>query len=156
MNLNATLFAQFIVFFIFVFFTMKFIWPPLIKSLDERAKKISDGLAAADRCKTELAAAEKLIQKKLTDASKESQKRLNDAEQHARLIIKEAKKIAFEKATDIIVNAQADIEQQTIKARENLRNEIAFIAIKCTEKILKREINITSHVDLLNQLKKDL
>ena len=156
MNLNATLFAQFVVFFILAGFTMKFVWPPLIKALDERAKKIADGLAAADRGKADLAAAEKRVQAELATARDEGQKRIGDAEKRAQLIIEEAKKTASDEAARIIANAKADAEQQVTKAREELRGEVATLAVKGAEQILKREINAAAHADLLNQLKAEL
>lgn len=156
MNLNATLFAQFVVFFILAGFTMKFVWPPLIKALDERAKKIADGLAAADRGKADLAAAEKRVQAELSTARDEGQKRIGDAEKRAQLIIEEAKKTASEEAARIIANAKADAEQQVTKAREDLRGEVATLAVKGAEQILKREVNAAAHADLLNQLKTEL
>jgi len=155
-NLNATLFAQFVVFFILAGFTMKFVWPPLIKSLDERAKKIADGLAAADRGKADLAAAEKRVQAELATARDEGQKRIGDAEKRAQLMIDEAKKTASEEAARIIANAKADAEQQVTKAREELRGEVATLAVKGAEQILKREVNAAAHADLLNQLKTEL
>lgn len=156
MNLNATLIAQFVVFFILAGFTMKFVWPPLIKALDERAKKIADGLAAADRGKADLAAAEKRAQAELTSARDEGQKRIGDAEKRAQLIIEEAKKTASDEASRIVANAKADAEQQVVKAREALRGEVAALAVKGAEQILKREVNATAHADLLNQLKTEL
>lgn len=156
MNLNATLFAQFVVFFILAGFTMKFVWPPLIKALDERAKKIADGLAAADRGKADLAAAEKRVQAELATARDEGQKRIGDAEKRAQLIIEEAKKTASEEAARIIANAKADAEQQVTKAREDLRGDVATLAVKGAEQILKREVNAAAHADLLNQLKTEL
>ncbi|MFJ9451879.1 MULTISPECIES: F0F1 ATP synthase subunit B [unclassified Herbaspirillum] len=156
MNLNATLFAQFVVFFILAGFTMKFVWPPLIKALDERAKKIADGLAAADRGKADLAAAEKRVQAELSTARDEGQKRIGDAEKRAQLIIEEAKKTASEEAARIIANAKADAEQQVTKAREDLRGEVATLAVKGAEQILKREVNAAAHADLLTQLKTEL
>jgi len=155
-NLNATLFAQFVVFFILAVFTMKFVWPPLINALDERAKKIADGLAAADRGKADLAAAEKRVQAELATARDEGQKRIGDAEQRAQLIIEEAKKTASEEAGRIITNAKAEAEQQVTKARELLRGEVATLAVKGAEHILKREVNAAAHADLLNQLKTEL
>jgi len=155
-NLNATLFAQFVVFFILAVFTMKFVWPPLIKALDERAKKIADGLAAADRGKADLAAAEKRAQAELATARDEGQKRIGDAEKRAQLIIEEAKKTASDEAARIIANAKADAEQQVIKARDALRGEVATLAVKGAEQILKREVNAAAHADLLNQLKTEL
>ncbi len=156
MNLNATLFAQFVVFFILAGFTMKFVWPPLIKALDERAKKIADGLAAADRGKADLAAAEKRVQAELATARDEGLKRIGDAEKRAQLMIEEAKKTASEEAARIIANAKADAEQQLTKAREELRGEVATLAVKGAEQILKREVNAAAHADLLNQLKTEL
>jgi len=155
-NLNATLFAQFVVFFILAGFTMKFVWPPLIKALDERAKKIADGLAAADRGKADLAAAEKRVQAELATARDEGQKRIGDAEKRAQLIIEEAKKTASEEAARIIASAKADAEQQVTKAREDLRGEVATLAVKGAEQILKREVNAAAHADLLTQLKTEL
>ncbi len=156
MNLNATLFAQFVVFFILAVFTMKFVWPPLIKALDERAKKIADGLAAADRGKADLAAAEKRAQAELATARDEGQKRIGDAEKRGQLIIEEAKKTASEEAARIIANAKEDAQQQVIKAREELRGAVATLAVKGAEQILKREVNAGVHADLLNQLKTEL
>ncbi|MEC4720667.1 F0F1 ATP synthase subunit B [Noviherbaspirillum sp. CPCC 100848] len=156
MNLNATLFAQFVVFFILALFTMKFVWPPLMKVLDERAEKIANGLAAADRGKAEMAAAEKRAQAELASARDEGQKRINDAEKRAQAIIEDAKKTASDEAARIIAAAKADAEQQVIQAREALRAQVAALAVSGAEQILKREVNATAHADLLNQLKTEL
>lgn len=156
MNLNATLIAQFVVFFILATFTMKFVWPPLMKALDERAKKIADGLAAADKGKADMAAAEKRVQAELAGARDESQKRIGDAEKRALGIVEDAKKTASDEAARIIAAAKADAEQQVNKAREALRGEVATLAVKGAEQILKREINAAAHADLLNQLKTEL
>ncbi|HEX2530427.1 MAG TPA: F0F1 ATP synthase subunit B [Burkholderiaceae bacterium] len=156
MNLNATLIAQFVVFFILALFTMKFVWPPLMKALDERAQKIADGLAAADKGKAEMAAAERRVLAELANARDEGQKRIGDAEKRAQGIIEDAKKTASEEAARIIAAAKADAEQQVTKAREALRNDVATLAVKGAEQILKREINAAGHADLLNQLKAEL
>lgn len=156
MNLNATLFAQFVVFFILAGFTMKFVWPPLMKALDERARKIADGLAAADRGKAEMAAAEKRAQAELASARDEGQKRMNDAEKRAQAIIEEAKQTAAAEAARIIATAKADAEQQVNQAREQLRGDVATLAVKGAEQILRREVNAAAHADLLNQLKTEL
>jgi F-type H+-transporting ATPase subunit b len=155
-NLNATLIAQFVVFFILAMLTMKFVWPPLMNALDERAKKIMDGLAAADRGKEAMAAAEKRVQAELAAARDEGQKRIGDAEKRALGIIEEAKKTASEEAARIIAAAKADAEQQVNKARETLRDQVATLAVTGAEQILKREINASAHADLLNQLKSEL
>jgi F-type H+-transporting ATPase subunit b len=151
-NLNATLFAQFVVFFILAGFTMKFVWPPLMKALDERAKKIADGLAAADRGKAEMAAAEKRVQAELASARDEGQKRIGDAEKRAQLVAEEIKQNAQAEASRIIAQAKADADQQVTKAREELRAQVATLAVKGAEQILKREINASAHADLLKQL----
>ena len=156
MNLNATLFAQFVVFFILAWFTMKFVWPPLMKALDERAEKIANGLAAADRGKAEMAAAEKRAQAELSSARDEGQKRIIDAEKRAQSIIDEAKKTASEEAARIVAAAKADAEQQVTRARDELRGQVAELAVKGAEQILKREVNAAAHADLLNQLKTEL
>lgn len=156
MNLNATLIAQFVVFFILAIFTMKFVWPPLMKALDERAEKIANGLAAADRGKAEMAAAEKRAQAELASARDEGQKRVNDAEKRAQAIIEDAKKTASDEAARIIAAAKADAEQQVTRAREELRAQVAALAVSGAEQILKREVNAAAHADLLNQLKTEL
>jgi F-type H+-transporting ATPase subunit b len=155
-NLNATLFAQFVVFFILAWFTMKFVWPPLMKALDERAEKIANGLAAAERGKAEMAAAEKRVQAELASARDEGQKRVADAEKRAAAIIEEAKKTAAEEAARIVAQAKADAEQQVTRAREELRNQVAALAVAGAEQILKREVNAAAHAELLNQLKTEL
>lgn len=156
MNLNATLFAQFVVFFILAWFTMKFVWPPLMKALDERAEKIANGLAAAEKGKAEMAAAEKRVQAELASAKDEGLKRIGDAEKRAAAIIEEAKKTAADEAARIVAAAKADAEQQLTQAREALRGQVATLAVAGAEQILKREVNAAAHADLLNQLKAEL
>jgi F-type H+-transporting ATPase subunit b len=155
-NLNATLIAQFVVFFILAMFTMKFVWPPLMKALDERAQKITDGLAAAERGKAEMAAAERRVQVELSTAREEVQKRIGDAEKRGQGIIEDAKRTASEEAARIIAAARADAEQQVTRARDELRGQVAALAVRGAEQILKREINAQAHADLLNQLKAEL
>ena len=156
MNLNATLFAQFVVFFILAGFTMKFVWPPLTKALDERAKKIADGLAAAERGKSEMAAAEKRVQAQMASANDAGQKRISDAEKRGQSIIDEAKHTATAEALRIVTAAKAEAEQQVSQARDALRDQVATLAVKGAEQILKREVNAAVHADLLNQLKTEL
>jgi F-type H+-transporting ATPase subunit b len=107
-NLNATLFAQLAVFLVLALFTMKFVWPPLMKALDERAERIANGLAAADRGKADLAAAEKRVQAELASARDEGQSRIADAEKRAAMIIDDAKKTAAEEAARIVATARAE------------------------------------------------
>jgi F-type H+-transporting ATPase subunit b len=155
-NLNATLFAQFVVFFILAIFTMKFVWPPLMKALDERAERIANGLAAADRGKAEMAAAEKRIAAELAATRDESTKRIADAEKRAAAIIEEAKQLASAEAARILEGAKADAEQQVTRAREELRAQVAALAVAGAEQILKREVNAAAHADLLNRLSTEL
>ena len=156
MNLNSTFVVQFIVFFILAGFTMKFVWPPMMKALDERAQKIADGLAAAERSKADSKEAEKRVQLELAGARDEVQKRIVEAEKRAQMIIDEAKHTATEESNRILANARADAAQQITKARDGLRGEVATLAVKGAEQILKREINASAHADLLNQLKAEL
>ncbi len=156
MNLNATLFAQFVVFFILAFVTMKFVWPPVMKALDERAQRIASGLAAADRGKAEMAAAEQRIAAELAATRDESTKRIADAEKRAAAIIEDAKQTASAEAARILEGAKADAEQQVTRAREELRGQVAALAVAGAEQILKREVNAAAHADLLNRLATEL
>ena len=156
MNINATLFLQAVVFAILVWFTMKFVWPPIAKALDERALKIADGLAAADKAKTELASANKRVETELAASRNETATRLADAERRALAIIEEAKGRATEEGNKIIAAAKAEAEQQTVKAREALREQVAVLAVKGAEQILRKEVNAGVHADLLNRLKTEL
>jgi len=155
-NINATLFLQAIVFAILVWFTMKFVWPPITKALDERAQKIADGLAAADKAKSELAVANKRVEAELATSRNETASRLADAERRAQSIIEEAKARATEEGSKIVAAAKVEAEQQTVKARESLREQVAALAVKGAEQILRKEVNAGVHADLLNRLKTEL
>ncbi len=156
MNINATLFLQAIVFAILVWFTMRFVWPPITKALDERALKIADGLAAADRAKADLATANKRVEEQLAQTREESTKRLADAEKRAQTIVDEARVRANDEAAKIIAAAKADADQQVVRAREALREEVAALAVKGAESILRREVNAGVHAELLTRLKTEL
>ena len=156
MNINATLFLQAIVFAILVWFTMKFVWPPITKALDERAQKIADGLAAADKAKSDLASASKRVEAELATSRNETAGRLADAERRALVIIEEAKAKAVEEGAKIVANAKAEAEQQAVKAREALREQVAALAVKGAEQILRKEVNAGVHAELLNRLKTEL
>lgn len=156
MNINATLFLQAVVFAILVWFTMKFVWPPITKALDERALKIADGLAAADKAKSELSSANKRVESELATSRTETAARLADAERRGQAIVEEAKAKATEEGQKIIAAAKADAEQQSIKAREALREQVAILAVKGAEQILRKEVNAGIHADLLGRLKTEL
>ena len=156
MSINATLFVQLVVFLILALFTMKFVWPPIAKALDERAQKIADGLAAADKAKTELTAVNKRVEQELSQTRNETASRLADAERRAQAIIEEAKGRATEEGNKIVAAARAEAEQQAIAAREALREQVAALAVKGAEQILRKEVNAGVHADLLNRLKTEL
>ncbi|SDP70158.1 F-type H+-transporting ATPase subunit b [Rhodoferax sp. OV413] len=156
MNINSTLFLQAVVFAILVWFTMKFVWPPITKALDERAQKISDGLAAADKAKSELTNANKRVEDELAKSRTETASRLADADRRAQAIVEEAKARAVEEGNKIVAAARAEAEQQTVKAREALREQVAALAVKGAEQILRKEVNAGVHADLLNRLQTEL
>ena len=156
MSINATLFVQAIVFLILVLITMKLVRPPIAKALDERAQKIADGLAAADKAKTELTAVNKRVEQELSQTRNETASRLADAERRAQAIIEEAKGRATEEGNKIVAAARAEAEQQAIAAREALREQVAALAVKGAEQILRKEVNAGVHADLLNRLKTEL
>lgn len=156
MNINATLFLQAVVFAILVWFTMKFVWPPITRALDERAQKIADGLAAADKARTELAAANQRVEQELASSRNETAARLADAEHRAQQIIEDAKRRAADEASKIMAAAKADAEQQVVQAREALRDQVAVLAVKGAEQILRKEVNPAVHADLLSRLKTEL
>ena len=156
MNINATLFLQAVVFAILVWFTMKFVWPPITKALDERAQKIADGLAAADKARSELSSANKRVESELAASRTETATRLADAERRGQVIVDEAKARATEEGNKIIVAAKFEAEQQGAKARETLREQVAALAVKGAEQILRKEVNAGVHAELLGRLKTEL
>jgi F-type H+-transporting ATPase subunit b len=155
-SITGTLIVQMIVFLILVWFTMKFVWPPITAALDERAKKIADGLSAADKAKAESAAAAKTIQAELTAAKDDAAKRLADAERLGQQLVEEAKARATDEGAKIVAAAKAEAEQESVKAREALREQVALLAVKGAEAILKREVNPGVHAELLSRLKTEL
>ena len=156
MSINGTLIAQMIVFLILVWFTMKFVWPPIVAALDERAEKIKQGLSAADKAKADLAQANQKVEAQLTAARTDAQKRLADAERLAQQMVEEAKGRAAEEGAKIIAAAKAEAAQEAIKAREALREQVAGLAVRGAEQILRREVNAGVHAELLGRLKTEL
>jgi len=155
-SINSTLIAQMIVFLILIGFTMKFIWPPIMAALDERARKISEGLSAADKAKSELAVANQRVEQQLSAARDDASKRLADAERLGQQLIEEAKTRANEEGAKIVAAARAEAEQESAKAREVLREQVAGLAVKGAEAILRREVNAGVHAELLGRLKAEL
>lgn len=156
MNFNATLIGQSITFIFFVWFCMKFVWPPIMNALETRKKQIADGLAAADRGKHELELAAKKAGDNLRDAKVQAAEVIARAEKRAAEIVEEAKAAAKEEGERQLAAAQANISQEANRARESLREEVAALAVAGAEKILRREVNAQTHADLLGQLKAEL
>ncbi|MDR2165920.1 MAG: F0F1 ATP synthase subunit B [Zoogloeaceae bacterium] len=156
MNLNSTLYAQLVVFFILAWFTMKFVWPPIVKALDERAKKVADGLAAAERGRHDLELATRRSVEALREGKEKSAEVLAQAERRAAQIVEEAKTQAKVEADRIVAGGKAEAEQEILRAREALRDQVAALAVAGAEKILRREINAKVHADLLSAIKQDL
>lgn len=156
MNLNATLIAQLIVFGILVWFTMKYVWPPIAKALDERADKIAEGLAAAERGKSDFEQAEKKVAELLTEGRTQVTEMVTNAEKRAAQIVEEAKNQAATEAARITAQAKADVEQEINRAREALREQVAVLAVKGAESILRREVDESQHAKMLNALKQEL
>jgi len=155
-SINATFFAQLAVLFLLVLFTMKFVWPPIVAALDERAQKIKSGLDAADNAKLELAAANKRVESELAASRGDAAARLADAERRAQVMVEEAKARASDEGAKIVAAAKAEAVAQSVQVREALREQVAALAVKGAEQILRREVNATVHADLLGQLKKEL
>jgi len=153
---NATLVAQLVVFFILAWFTMKFVWPPIVKALDERATKIAEGLAAAERGKQSLELASKHSAETVREGKEKVVELLVQAEKQSQQIIEEAKAQARIEADKVIAGAKAEIEQEAARAKEALRERVADLAIAGAEKILRREVDAKAHADLLAQIKQDL
>jgi F-type H+-transporting ATPase subunit b len=152
MNFNATLIGQTITFIVFVWFCMKYIWPPLMAALEERNARISEGLAAAQRGQQDLENAQAKVSDSLKDAKQQAQEIINQAQKRANEIVDEAKDSARDEADKIKVAASADIDQQVTAAREQLRKEVSVIAIAGAEQILKREVDAKVHAEVLDEL----
>ena len=156
MNLNATLVAQIVVFFILAWFTMKFVWPPIMKALDERATKIADGLAAAERGKQSLDLAAKRSAETVREGKEKVAEVLAQADKRALQIIEAAKVQAKVEADKIFAGAQAEIEQEAARVKESLRERVAELAVAGAEKILRREVDVRAHAEMLASIKQDL
>jgi len=155
-SITGTLIVQMIVFLILVGFTMKYIWPPLVKALDERAEKISHGLAAAEHAKIELSNVHREVETRMAATRSESAAVLADAERRSQQIIDEAKSRASEEAARIVASARDEALQEAVKVRESLRGEVAVLAVRGAEQILRKEVNAQVHADLLARLKSEL
>jgi len=151
-SINATLIAQIIVFGILVWITMKYIWPPLAKAMDERALRIADGLAAAERAQAELKDADARVAEEIKQARVQATEIVDKAHQQANQIIDKAKTDALLEAARQKATAQAEIDGMVGKAREALRGQVAALAVQGASRIIQREINADAHKALLDQL----
>ena len=156
MNLNATLFAQLIVFLILAWFTMKFVWPPMMKALDERSKKIAEGLAAAEKGTADLAQAQARVSLMEASAKSENHARMAEAEKQAAELIEQARREAEAERARIVARAAQDAAQEMQRVRDALRDDVAALAVQGASQILKREVDARAHAELLEQLKAQL
>lgn len=156
MNINATLIGQSITFFLFVWFCMKFIWPPLIKALADRRQRIAEGLAAAERGKQELEQAAKKSADVLKDARTQASEIIAQSERRGAQIVEEAKQTARAEGERIVTGAKEEIEQEVFRARETLRSQVAALAVRGAERILRREVDEKAHAQLLTSIQSEL
>lgn len=152
MNINLTLIGQSITFFLFVWFCLKFVWPPIMGALEERTKKIADGLAAAERGAHEKELAEKKAIATIAEAKTQAQEVLAQAQKRSNEIVDEAKTKAKAEGDRLVVAAQAEIDQEVNRAKEQMREQVVAIAMQGAEKILKREVDQSAHNDALKEL----
>ncbi|GGY15181.1 F0F1 ATP synthase subunit B [Paludibacterium paludis] len=153
MEFNISLVGQAITFALLVLFTMKFVWPPLTNMMDERAKRIADGLAAAERGKQDLEAAEKRVADEMNKARQQATEIVMAAEKRASQIVDEAKDTARAEGARIVAEAKSEVDQEVLRAKETLRAHVADLAVAGAEKILRREIDPARHADLLASIK---
>ena len=156
MNLNATLIVQIVVFLALWWFTARFVWPPITKALDERSRRIAEGLAAADKARSDLAAAEKRVEQELKTARAGAAEVRGTAEKQAGGIIEQAR----QEANEIIAAARKSAEDEAAlaaqRAREELREQVALLAVAGAERILRKEVDANRHAELLANLKNEL
>jgi F-type H+-transporting ATPase subunit b len=151
-NIGLTMLSQAVAFAIFIWFTVKFIWPPLMRAIEQRQKQIAEGLAAAERGKQDLALAAKRAAEELQRARAQAGEIISQAEKRGVAVIEEAKSTAKVEAARIVTGAKAEIEQEVFRAKEALRTQISVLAVTGAEKILKREIDARAHAQLLSGL----
>jgi F-type H+-transporting ATPase subunit b len=152
MNINATLVLQSIAMMIFVWFCMKFLWPPLMKAMDERRERIAEGLAASDRAEKELEAAKQEVDKQIREARDRAGEIVDQASQRQSQILDQARDEASAERKRQVSAAEADIAQATNQAREELRAAVANLAVLGASKILEREVDANTHRELLDKL----
>lgn len=152
MNINATLLGQAIAFALFVWFCMKYVWPPLMKAIEDRQKVIADGLSAAERADKDLALAKANASDRLKEAKRSATDIIEQANKRKALIIEEAREEAEEERKKLLVQAQAEIDAELVRARHELRTQVAALAVAGAEKILERSIDKDAHKDILDNI----
>jgi F-type H+-transporting ATPase subunit b len=156
MNINLTLLMQAVAFAAFIWFTAKFIWPPLMRAVEARQKTIADGLAAGEQGRQSLASAEKRMGELLNEAKARSAEIVAQGEKFRVETVEEAKAEAKAEAERIMAGARAEIEQEVARAKEHLRQQVAALAVAGAEKILAREVDAKAHADLLDAIKRQI
>src|SRR5262245_20827550 len=156
MSFNLTLIAQAVAFALFIWFTVKFVWPPLVRAIEARQKTIADGLAAAEEGKRSLEQSNKRADEEIKKARERAAELLSQAEKRAAQMEYEARNTAKEERNREKTAAKAEIAQQVTRAREQLRDHVASLAVAGAEKILQREVNAKAHADLLDSIKRQL
>jgi F-type H+-transporting ATPase subunit b len=152
MNINATLIGQAIAFFLFVVFCMKYVWPPIMHALEERKKKIADGLAAADRGRHEKVLAEERAKETLRKAKEQANEIIVRADKRGAEIVDEAREEARDEGKRLMTAAQAEIEQELNRVKQDLRAQVVAIALQGAGKVLEREVDAATHDELMNKL----
>ncbi len=156
MSFNLTLIAQAVSFALFIWFTVKFVWPPLLRAIEARQKQIADGLAAGEQGKKSLEASSKQADQAIREARSRATEIIAQAEKRGAEVVEEAKTVARAEGDREKTAAKADIQQEAARAREQLREQVAALAVAGAEKILRREVDAKAHADLLDGIKKQL
>ncbi len=156
MNINATLIGELIAFLVFVLFCMKYVWPPIINAIETRQQKIADGLAATDRAEQDLRLAQEKAKQQLVEAKTQASALIDQAKKREQQIIEEAAVKAQAEREKILAQAKAEVEAERIRAKEELRKQVAALAVAGAEKILQRSIDEAAHSDILEKLVAEL
>ncbi len=156
MNINLSLIAQAVAFALFIWFTVKFVWPPLLRAIEARQKQLADGLAAGEQGRKSLEISAKQANEEIQAARSRAAEILSQAEKRGAQLVEDAKGAAREEAGREKAAAKAEIQQEASRAREQLRDQVAMLAVAGAEKILRREVDAKAHADLLDGIKKQL
>ena len=156
MNINATLFGQTIAFIVFVLFCMKYVWPPIIAAIEERQKKIEEGLAASDKAEQDLQLARDKATAQLKEAKAQAAEIVEQAKKRAAQLVEEETKRGHEEREKIIAQGHTEIESERNRAKEELRKQVSALAVAGAEKILERQIDAAAHSDILDKLVTEL